>query len=251
MSTAAPMRDTIDTAAPVRRTLLAAVALLALAGSAPSAAQSSAVLPGEIAGGFSVPVESFKQTMQRSRFRSTVQQQYDFSCGSAAVATLLTHHYATPTSEEEAIRAMFARGNQEKIRAEGFSLLDMKTYLAQRGFAADGFEATVEQIVQFGAPGIALIQDNGYRHFVVVKGVRDGALLLGDPALGGRILSRAEFERVWVNHVFFVIHSHRERARFNVPAQWQILPSAVLADAVSRQSLIAGTLLRLDRGREF
>jgi len=231
------------------RAALAAGVLLALAPA--THAQSVATLPGEIAGGFSVPVTSFRETMARHRFRSTIPQQYDFSCGSAAVATLLTHHYAAPTSEEEALRAMFARGDQAKIQAEGFSLLDMKIYLEARGYAADGFEATLDQIVQFGAPGIALIQDNGYRHFVVVKGVQGERILLGDPAMGGRILRRAEFERLWVNHIFFVIHSHRDRARFNVPAQWQILPSAVLAEAVSRQSLIGTTLLRLDRTREF
>lgn len=230
---------------------LAAGALLYGALAPQAAAQATAALPSEIAGGFSVPVASFKETMARYRFRSTIRQQYDFSCGSAAVATLLTYHYGAATSEEEAIRAMFARGDQARIRTEGFSLLDMKIYLEARGFHADGFEATVDQIVQFGAPGIALIQDNGYRHFVVVKGVHEGRILLGDPAIGGRILSRMDFERLWVNHIFFLVHSHRDRARFNVPAQWQILPGAVLADAVSRQSLIAGTLLRLDRAREF
>jgi len=235
----------------VRGARVAALALLVWAQPAASLAQSAAALPAEIAGGFSVPVTSFKEAMARYRFRSTIPQRYDFSCGSAAVATLLTHHYGTPTTEEDAIRVMFARGDQAKIRTEGFSLLDMKLYLQARGFAADGFEATVDQIAQFGAPGIALVQDNGYRHFVVIKGVQGDRILLGDPAMGGRILARAEFERVWVNKIFFVVHSHRDRARFNVAAQWKILPGAVLSSAVSRQSLIASTLLRLDRAREF
>ena len=228
---------------------LAAAAVTSLA--AGRAMAGTAVLPAEIAGGFAVPVTSLKVTTLRWKFRSTVPQKWDFSCGSAAVATLLTYHYNAPTSEESAIAAMYVRGDQAKIRREGFSLLDMKLYLEQRGFRADGFEATLEQIVEFGAPGIALVQDNGYRHFVVLKGVHDGKVLLGDPALGGRILKRADFERLWLNHIFFVIHSHRQLAAFNVAAQWQLAPSAVLGDAIRRDSLMGITLLRPDPARDF
>jgi uncharacterized protein len=211
----------------------------------------TAEIPAEVAGGFSVHVASLKETTLRWKFRSTVQQKFDFSCGSAALATLLTYHYNTLTSEESAIQAMFARGDQAKIRREGFSLLDIKTYLEQQGFHADGFEATLEQIVEFGAPGIVLVQDNGYRHFVVLKGVYGGRVLLGDPAVGARILRREDFERLWLGHIFFVIHSHRNIAAFNVPAQWQTTPRAVLGDAISRDSLIGITLLRPNPSRDF
>jgi predicted double-glycine peptidase len=211
----------------------------------------TALLPAEVAGGFSVPVTSLKEINARWKFRSTVQQRYDFSCGSAAVATLLTYHYGAPTSEESAIQAMYARGDQTKIRREGFSLLDMKLYLEQHGYRADGFEATLEQVVEFGAPGIVLVEDNGYRHFAVLKGVQDGRVLLGDPAIGARILKREEFERVWLGRIFFVIHSHRQNVAFNVPEHWQRYPRAVLGDAISRESLMGITLLRPDPQRDF
>lgn len=208
-------------------------------------------LPTAIAGGAAVPVASLKETMARYRFRSTIHQKFDFSCGSAAVATLLTYHYDTPTSQDDAFRFMFIAGDQAKIQREGFSLLDIKTFLETRGFHADGFEATLGQVVQFGAPGIALIEDNGYRHFVVLKGVRGGKVLLGDPAVGARVLSSADFERVWLNHIFFVIHSHRKQALFNVSAQWQLTPSMVLGEALNRQSLAGITLLRTNRVTDF
>jgi predicted double-glycine peptidase len=229
---------------------IGALALLACLG--PAAAHGgTALLPAEVAGGFAVPVTSLKETTLRWKFRSTVPQRFDFSCGSAAVATLLTHHYNAPTSEQSAIEAMYVRGDRVKIQREGFSLLDMKLYLEQRGYRADGFEATLEQIVEFGAPGIVLMQDNGYRHFVVLKGVHDGKVLLGDPAVGARILKREDFERLWLNHIFFVIHSHRQQAAFNVPAQWHIAPSAILGSALDRQSLMSITLLRPDPLRDF
>ncbi len=228
------------------RLLLAA----ALAASACVVHGATAEIPGDLRA-FSVPLTSLKETMAYWKFRSTVRQRYDFSCGSAALATLLTYHYETPITEQEAIEAMYVGGDETKIRREGFSLLDIKRYLEGRGFHADGFEATLEQVTQFGAPGIVLLQDKGYRHFVVLKGVRDNRVLLGDPALGARVLPRAEFERLWVNHVFFVIHSHRKQARFNVADQWQRSPRAVLGDALDRNSLMGITLMRPDPATEF
>src|SRR5690349_12408435 len=74
---------------------------------------------------FSAPVRTLKEI----RFQRVVKQEYDFSCGSAALATLLTYHYNRPTLEDTALKAMFKEGDQERIRKEGFSMLDMKHYL--------------------------------------------------------------------------------------------------------------------------
>ena len=83
-----------------------------------------------VGGRFTVKVTSLKE----ARFKATTRQQFDFSCGSAALATLLTHHYARPVSEQTVFEAMYALGDQAKIRREGFSLLDMKNYLKAQGF---------------------------------------------------------------------------------------------------------------------
>ena len=54
---------------------------------------------------FVLPVTSLKE----ARFRTTVRQQYDFSCGSAALATLLSHHYDFQVTEQEIFRDMTTR----------------------------------------------------------------------------------------------------------------------------------------------
>jgi uncharacterized protein len=234
------------------RHIVIAVSLLGGAlGIIAGARGASIELPPQVGGAYSVKVKSMKDALAEIRFRSTVRQKFDYSCGSAAVATLLTHHYEQPITEEQIIQVMYARGNQQKILQEGFSLLDMKTYLESVGFKADGFEAQLEQIEKFGAPGIALIQDSGYRHFVVVKGIHGDKVLVGDPAIGARVLTRAEFEAAWVNHIFFLIHSHRETAKFNVAAHWFIRPSAALGDALSRESLAGIGLMRPDAINDF
>ncbi len=180
-----------------------------------------------------VPVTSLKA----ARYRGTVRQQYDFSCGSAAVATLLTYQYGYPMSEQIAFQQMFAEGNQAKIRHEGFSLLDMKRFLEAHGFEADGFEAPLEKLEQAQLPAIALITENGYHHFVVIKGMRDGRLLIGDPALGTHALPLASFQARWDNNVLFVVHNHRSEARFNSPNDWRYAPEGPRWLAINRDGL--------------
>lgn len=177
-----------------------------------------------------MPVKSMKDL----RFQATLRQQYDFSCGSAALATLLTYHYATPTSEQEAFTAMFASGDQQKIRREGFSLLDMQRFLKSRGFTANGFLLPLDKLIEAKLPAIVLVSDNGYHHFVVVKGFEDGRILLGDPSRGTRVMARARFESIWANRILFVVHEGPVEPGFNRAADWRNAPRAPLAEGLGR-----------------
>jgi predicted double-glycine peptidase len=182
---------------------------------------------------YSMRVTSLKE----ARYRTTVPQRYDFSCGSAATATLLTYHFGQPVTEADVFKAMFEAGDQARIRKEGFSLLDMRRYLASQGYEADVFEVPLEKLTEEGLPAIVLLNDRGYRHFVVVKGVRDGRVLLGDPARGTRAMSREKFDSLWDNRVLFVVHNRRELAQFNQERDWRTAPGAPLHAGISRQSL--------------
>jgi predicted double-glycine peptidase len=176
-------------------------------------------------------------SLQAARFATTVRQQFDFSCGSAAIATLLTWQYGLPVGEAEVFRAMYAQGDEARIRREGFSMLDLRAYLGSRGFAADGFELPLERLAEESLPAIVLLNDRGYRHFVVVKGMRDGRVLVGDPARGTRLLPRRAFDRLWDNRVLFVIHNRRGLAAFNHPRDWRAAPMAPLAAAMQQRAL--------------
>jgi hypothetical protein len=142
---------------------------------------------------------------------------------------------------------MFEKGDQAKIRLEGFSLFDMKRYLESLGFEADGFEAPLDKLQGAGIPAIVLINENGYNHFVVIKGLANGKVLFSDPAAGTRILPRQEFERIWRGGILFVIRSHREAARFNVAGDWIIGRRAPMADGIDRAGI--GSMMLMLPGR--
>jgi predicted double-glycine peptidase len=187
-------------------------------------------------------------SLKQARFQATTRQQFDFSCGSAALATLLTHHYGYPVTEQSVFEEMFTRGDQEKIRREGFSLLDMKTYLNKHNFQGDGFELPLSKLLESGLPAIVLISEKAYQHFVVIKGMRDGRILIGDPSSGTRAVSRSSFERLWVNRLLFVIHNKQENAKFNTDADWRVAPRSPLAAGVNLDSLASATLTKFGPG---
>jgi predicted double-glycine peptidase len=215
-------------------TLAAGGGLAATAAEAEAAAAGAAAGAAELSLGGAAPVHLRVHSIKALRFLSTIRQQYDFSCGSAAVATLLTYHYGVPVSETAAFQAMWDGGDRDKIRREGFSLLDMQRYLARGGFQADGFRLPLEKLIEAGLPAIVLVTEQGYNHFVVIKGARDGRLLLGDPSRGTRAVTREHFEAIWPTRLLFVVHTSPTRPRFNLAGDWRAAPSAPLAAAVAQ-----------------
>ena len=223
------------------RSALLFISLVAAAG---AASGQRAHFPSIGGGDVIMPIVSMKE----ARVVGTLLQKFDFSCGSAALATLLTHHYGYPVTEQVVFEQMYARGDKKKIHTEGFSLLDMKRFLAAHGFQADGFEQPLDKLNEARVPAIVLINENGYHHFVVVMGVQPDRVLIGDPAQGTRALPRRTFEAIWKNNLLFVIHNRMESARFNLAADWRVAPRAPLGGGIGRDGLGQITLPKLGPG---
>ncbi len=199
---------------------------------------------------YHIPVRSLQEMRFLWAFRRTVHQRFDFSCGSAAVATLLTYQYGRPTTEATVFEAMWRTGNQAEIRREGFSLLDMKRYLDSLGYVADGVRVPLAKLIQVGIPAIALITDHGYRHFVVVKGADATQVVLGDPAVGRRVMSRRAFDAARVGNLFFVIRNDLGDARFNLRADW-VSPTAPPLEVALRRHSLALEFLEIPSAARF
>lgn len=183
--------------------------------------------------GMSGSIEVSVTSYQAQRFSTIMRQQYDFSCGSAAVASLLTFHYQDPVSEQDVFNGMLELADVDKVRREGFSMLDMKRFLEHRGYVADGFRMPLKGLrEQIRLPAIALVTLEGYRHFVVIKGISDDSVLVGDPARGIKEYDRATFEQQW-DGAAFVIRSHLAQGRSTfLPADdWPAVARAPLSAA--------------------
>src|SRR5690606_32313285 len=97
----------------MRKLVLSGALALALAGGTLTAGPASAQAYFTGGGGtFAVPVRSLRDIP----FRTVVRQQFDYSCGSAALATLLHYHYGSPSTEAKVFKAMYEVGDQAKIQ---------------------------------------------------------------------------------------------------------------------------------------
>lgn len=210
----------------------AALATLGLVRPEPSAAQVALFDRGS-------PLNVSVTTFRDIRFKTVVRQQYDYSCGSASLATLLRFHYGRDVGEAEIFKAMWDVGDQATIQKVGFSLLDMKRYLEGLGYKAEGYQISLQELLASKEPMITIIDLGNYRHFVVVKGARDGQVLVGDPAQGLRTYGVEEFAKIWQPVILTI--EQAGRPPFNREAEWRPYGSYALNEPLSDDSLASLT----------
>ncbi|MGQ0653028.1 MAG: C39 family peptidase [Betaproteobacteria bacterium] len=148
------------------------------------------------------PVRSLREIRQAN----VVVQQWDTSCGAAALATLLRYQHGLEVSEKEIAETMLRRGDPLKVKVRGgFSLLDLKRYADARGLEGVGYMKLDLDALFDIAPVLVPITTQGYPHFVVVRGRADGKILIADPAFGNRTMDIEAFERAWQGNIGFIV----------------------------------------------
>lgn len=173
-----------------RRILLSGVILLAVTGCDPTPHTAPRVV----------------RSMLEQRQDQVVIQQWDISCGAAALATLLTYDLGTPTTERQVAAAMLHHTSIQRVRAQlGFSLLDLKRYAENHGLSADGYgDMTLRDLAETG-PAIVPVTLRGYNHFVVFRGIQGDRVLLADPGWGNRTMQIPYFMKVWTTRIAFSV----------------------------------------------
>jgi len=151
---------------------------------------------------FAWALEPVKSLLEMRR-ENVVVQEWDLSCGAAALATVLKYQHGDPVSEREIAERLIQRQkyleNPELVREQqGFSLLDLKRFADDRGYRGVGFGGLVFQDLLDLAPVIVPVRLKGYDHFVVFRGMQNGRVLLADPAWGNRTMPIERFEGAWV-----------------------------------------------------
>jgi predicted double-glycine peptidase len=140
-----------------------------------------------------------------TRQERVVIQNWDLSCGAAALATILNFQYNDPVSEREVARGLMRRdkylANPQLVQAQlGFSLLDLKRYANERGYEGIGYGSLeLEDLIGL-APIVVPVDLSGYPHFVVFRGMRGNRVLLADPAFGNRTMLVDKFEHTWLGY---------------------------------------------------
>ncbi len=153
------------------------------------------------------------RTWKDMRDAGVVRQGHDYSCGSAALATLLSGADPDVTEREILLEVLEGLTDDQKRQTmeQGLSLLDLKTVANRRGFRAEGYRVEPDLLAKITRPVIVFIEPGGYRHFAVFKGMRGDRVFLADPARGNVRMPIYEFADIWLGDdgkgVLFVVGS--------------------------------------------
>jgi uncharacterized protein len=162
--------------------------------------------------GLRTRVELPLKSMKDLRDQGLVRQQLDYSCGAAALATMLRHGFGDAVTERDILRDLFDRLSQDEAgerRKAGFSLLDLQHVAQARGYKAQGFRLAPEQLPRLGGPVIVYVEPRGYKHFAVLRGVRGDRVYLADPSRGNIRMPAYKFLESWLDEtgqgIIFVV----------------------------------------------
>ncbi|MEW6078999.1 MAG: C39 family peptidase [Thermodesulfobacteriota bacterium] len=151
------------------------------------------------------------RTAKDIEYSRIVSQKYDYSCGSAALATLLKYHVAEDFEEGQIIHGLLKYGDKEKIiERRAFSLLDMKSFVNAIGYQGVGYKAEIDDLASLDMPCILPMELYGYRHFTVFKDIREGHVFLADPFQGNTSYPVEQFKKLWHQNVIFVVYPSGE-----------------------------------------
>ena len=144
-----------------------------------------------------VPLRSLKDL----RDQRLVRQRFDYSCGAAALATILRYGFGDEVTEREILSDLFDLLPEDQKglrRKQGFSLLDLQRVAQARGYKAQGFRLEAQYLAKLNGPVIVFIEPRGYKHFAVLRGVRGDRVYLADPSRGNIRMPMYAFLETWL-----------------------------------------------------
>jgi uncharacterized protein len=142
------------------------------------------------------------RSLRGQRDAGVVKQGYDYSCGAASLATLLTYGLDDAVGEDALLRALIEPLSPDQLAAlqkKGLSLFDLQQLAQKRGHKAQGFRIHRDQLANLSYPVIVFIKPHGYQHFAVFKGLRGGRVHIADPSLGNVRMPLYRFLDMWAD----------------------------------------------------
>jgi predicted double-glycine peptidase len=169
---------------------------------------TAAVIAATLLAGAAAEAGEPVRSLLEMRRDNVVIQEWDLSCGAAALTTVLNQQFGDPVEEKEIAKALISRqeyiDNPKLVQVrQGFSLLDLKRVAESRGYVGTGYgKMTVDDLVE-RAPVLVPIMANGYNHFVIFRGQMADRVLVADPAFGNYTMRIQKFENAWIDYPTF------------------------------------------------
>ncbi len=128
------------------------------------------------------------------RYTDVIEQSNEYTCGAAAVATLLTYFYGIPTPESDVLNLVYssmrARGKKPRP-GQGLTAYDLKEALKGKGITSKGFLVKPSALQDYFARGglpVIIHLTKPEKHFEVAVGMIGNQIVIADPSWGRSVI---------------------------------------------------------------
>ena len=124
------------------------------------------------------------------RYTNVIEQSNEYTCGAAAVATLLTYFYGIPVTEQDVLSLVYSsmrtRGEKPE-QGRGLTAYDLKEALEAEGVETKGFlvkPAALQDYFTRGGLPVIIHLTKPEKHFEVAVGMIGDQIVIADPSWG-------------------------------------------------------------------
>lgn len=153
---------------------------------------------------------------QQLKRQNVVMQRRDYSCGAAALATLVRYYWGDQVNELTFLKELDKLLTPEEVAdriKNGLSITDLKRAAVSKGYLAKLGKLPFDKLVESKVPLIVGVTIEGYDHFVVYRGWDGHYVYLADPIQGNVRVHTCDFGKQWQKNAILVVAKKGEKVK--------------------------------------
>lgn len=134
------------------------------------------------------------------KWENITPQEYDYTCGAAALSTLIYGYFGEYISESKIINQLINNLNEKDIdivKKQGFNMLHLKYAAEYFGYDAVGVKIDINTLYRLKGPVIIVLQTSNGNHYVVFKNIVKDRVFIADSINGNYIMTTSYLSSVW------------------------------------------------------
>lgn len=132
------------------------------------------------------------------------RQNYDYSCGSASLSTILKYYYDLDIGEKEILNTVLKSKGYDISKKEkledgdtSLSFFDLATYVQSKGLKAVGLALDLDSLSKLKAPVILFVKIRKNEHFTIYKNMDENYVYLADSSFGNIKVKISKFKEMF------------------------------------------------------
>jgi len=154
-------------------------------------------------------IRKYVWSYKEMRERQVVMQKLDYSCGAAALATIVKYYWGDNV-DENTFLSLIPRLNltQEQVKdriENGLTLTDLRDLANLAGYQSSMGKVTFEELAEAKVPVIVGITVRKHDHFAVFRGTDGYYVYLADSIRGQIRVPITDFAQQWQKNAILVV----------------------------------------------